>query len=229
MSYRLKVVAFDIIETVFSLETMRPRLMSLGLPASALELWIASALRDAFAVTITDRFAPFRPILRGALATLLSTHGLPVEEKNIAAVLDGMAELDPHPDAAAAFALLAKNNLRIVALSNGATSVTESLLRRSSLDQYVEAIYSIEQVQQFKPCRDVYLHAANACGVDRTEVALVATHAWDIHGASAANLMTGFVVRGQSYPSVMLKPDVEGQTLLEVAQALIALSSDGKC
>ena len=37
------------------------------------------------------------------------------------------------------------------------------------------------------------------------------------------------VVRGQSYPSVMLKPDVEGQTLLEVAQALITLPQDGKC
>ena len=222
MSPRPKIVAFDIIETVFSLENMRPRLVELGLPGSALELWIASALRDAFALSITDRFSPFRAVLRGSLATLLSTHQLPVEEDRIAAVLDGMAELDPHPDATDAFAALGSQDVRIVALSNGATSVTERLLQRSGLDQFVEAVYSIEQVQRFKPRREVYLHVASTSGVDPGEIALVATHAWDIHGASAAGLMTGFVVRRQSYPAIMLRPDVEGQTLLDAVNALIA-------
>ena len=218
MSPRPKIVAFDIIETVFSLENMRPRLVELGLPGSTLELWIASALRDAFALLITDRFSPFRAVLRGCLATHLSTHQLPVEEDGIATVLDGMAKLDPHPDATDAFAA---QDVRIVALSNGATSVTEKLLQRSGLDQFVEAVYSIEQVQRFKPRQEVYLHVADTSGVDPGEIALVATHAWDIHGASAAGLMTGFVVRRQSYPAVMLRPDVEGQTLLDAVNALI--------
>ena len=223
MSPRPRIVAFDIIETVFSLENMRPRLVELGLPGSALKLWIASALRDAFALSITDRFSPFRAVLRGGLVTLLSTHQLPVEEVRVAAVLDGMAELDPHPDAGDAFAALASQDVRIVALSNGAASVTERLLQRSGLDQFVEAVYSIEQVQRFKPRREVYLHAASASGVDPGEMALVATHAWDIHGASAAGLTTGFVVRRQSYPAVMHRPDVEGRTLLDTVNALMAI------
>ena len=96
-------------------------------------------------------------------------------------------------------------------------------MQRSGLDQFVEAVYSIEQVQRFKPRREVYLHVASASGVDAGEIALVATHAWDIHGASAAGLRTGFVVRRQSYPSVMFRPEVEGQTILDVVNALMEI------
>jgi len=224
MPVRPKVIAFDIIETVFSLESMRPRLTSLGLPDSALELWFASALRNAFALAITDRFSPFRIVLRGSLETLLAKHRLLVPEDRIEAVLDGMAELEPHPDAAGAFAVLTDEGFRIVALSNGAAESTESLLQRSGLKPHVEAVLSVEQVQRSKPRREVYLHVTEVCGVAPDEIALVATHAWDTHGAKAAGLMAGFVARGQPYPSVMVHPDVQGETLLDVAHALANLS-----
>ena len=154
MASRPKVIAFDIVETVFSLESMRPRLTSLGLPETALELWFASALRNAFALAITDRFWPFRAMLRGALVTLLcqepSTHG----RRSDGGVLNGMAELEPHSDAAEAFSVLANEGFRIVALSNGASETTEALLQRSGLKRYVEAVLSVEQVQRSKPRRE---------------------------------------------------------------------------
>src|SRR3954471_18148280 len=135
MAGRPKVIAFDIIETVFSLEGMRSRLTSLGLPETALELWFASALRNAFALAITDRFSPFRTMLRGALVTLLAKHRLPMDDDRIEVVLDGMAELEPHPDATEAFSVLVDEGFRIVALSNGASKTTEALLQRSGLKQ----------------------------------------------------------------------------------------------
>lgn len=220
---RPKVIAFDINETVFSLESIRPRLTALGLPATALEVWFASALRDAFAIAITDRFAPFRSVLDGALASLLSTHGLSGNPEQIAGVLDGMTELEPHADALAAFTVLRSQGFRVIALSNSATASTEKLLRRSGLDQYVEAVLSVDEVQCSKPRPEVYRYAAAEAGVTLDQLALVATHAWDTHGAKAVGLTTGFVARGQTYPNVLLPPDVEGQTLLDVAHGLANL------
>ena len=52
------------------------------------------------------------------------------------------------------------------------------------------------------------------------EMTLVATHAWDVHGAKRAGLMTGFVARGQVFPSTMALPDVVGESLAEVATKL---------
>ena len=150
--------------------------------------------------------------------TLLAKHRLPKDENQIEAVLNGMAELEPHSDAAEAFSVLANEGFRIVALSNGASETTEALLQRSGLKQYVEAVLSVEQVQRSKPRREVYLHVAEVCGVAPNEIALVATHAWDTHGAKAAGLMTAFVARGQPYLSVMLQPDVQSETLLDVAR-----------
>ena len=46
MPRRPQVVAFDAIETVFSLDPLRDRLVTLGLPPHALEVWFARTLRD---------------------------------------------------------------------------------------------------------------------------------------------------------------------------------------
>jgi len=53
------------------------------------------------------------------------------------------------------------------------------------------------------------------------ELVLVATHAWDTHGAKAAGLMAGFVARGQPYPDQMIAPDFWGEALIDVAQAIV--------
>ncbi|MGY2047940.1 haloacid dehalogenase type II [Methylobacterium sp. JK268] len=224
MTTRPTVIAFDIIETVVSLETMRPRLTALGLPPASLEAWFAASLRDAFAIAVTDRFAPFRLVLRGTLASMLSARRLPVVMAELDAALDGMAELEPHPDAGAALARLADAGYRIVALSNGAAAVTERLLRRGGLVDHVEMVLSVDQVQRSKPRAEVYRHAAQSTGVAPDAVMLVATHAWDTHGAKAAGLRAAFVARGQTYPPVLLQPDLQGDALRDVAEALAALA-----
>src|SRR4051794_16671768 len=178
-----KVVAFDIIETVFSLESLRDRLVALGLPESALEAWFAAGLRDAFALAITDRFAPFSSVLEAALATILARHHLAFDPDKASSVLDGMKGLQAHPDAADSFRMLSDAGLRILALSNGAASATEALLSGAGLDGYVERVLSVDDVKLCKPRREVYLHAAQRAGVAVGELVLVATHAWDTHGA----------------------------------------------
>ncbi|ACA20010.1 haloacid dehalogenase, type II [Methylobacterium sp. 4-46] len=223
MMPRPKLIACDVIGTLVSLERMRPLLTGLGLPPAALEIWFASALRDAFALAITDRFAPFRLVLRGELASLLSAHGLPVRMERLDAVLDGMAELDPQPDAAEALALLTEAGFRVAALSNGSAEATEQLLRRGGLHRHVEMVLSIDQVQRSKPRAEVYLSAAQAAGVAPGEAALVAAHAWDTHGAKVAGLGAAFVARGQIYPRVLVQPDLQGEALRDVALALAAL------
>ncbi len=60
--------------------------------------------------------------------------------------------------------------------------------------------------------------------VKAEQVALVAAHAWDTHGAKAAGLLTAFVSRGIPYPAVMIPPDIEGQELIDVARELVKFS-----
>lgn len=223
MTARPRVVAFDIIETTFSLETLRPLLSAQGLPADSLETWFACTLRDAFALAVTDTYAEFRDIATATLTEVARKHGRDLGKAGLHAVLDGFGQLKPHPDAAEAFGILRGADVRIAALTNGATETTQQLLRRADLLSSVERVISIAEPRQWKPRRGLYLHAAEALGVAPGELALVATHAWDTHGAKCAGLLTGFVARGQSYPAAMAKPDVIGQSLVEVAGSIAAM------
>lgn len=218
MHPRPKVVALDIIGTTFSLEPMRERLVDVGLPGSALELWFAMGLRDAFALAAADSFAPFKSVLGDALDQVLALHGSSATEAQKARALEGMKNLPPHPDAAEALQVLAEAEIRVFAVTNGAASSTQALLDGAGFAHLLERVVSVDEVEFSKPRPEVYLHAARLATVEPDALALVASHAWDIHGAKSAGLMTGFVARGRPYPSVMREPDLRGETLAEVAR-----------
>ncbi len=198
--------------------------LSLLLSSRVFEALFARTLRDAFALEVTDVYRPFREIASAALTGLLAEAGVSADPAAAASVLDGFGELVPHPDAGAAVRRLRESGIRIVALTNGSAVVAEKLLRASGLAPFVERAISIDEVRHWKPRREVYLHAANRVGVDPRHVALVSTHAWDIHGAGCAGLTTAFVARGQPFPNTMEAPHIAADTLVEVADALVELS-----
>lgn len=55
------------------------------------------------------------------------------------------------------------------------------------------------------------------------ELALVAAHPWDINGAAAAGLVTGYLAADRPYSRAMRTPDVEAGTLPELARRLVEL------
>lgn len=68
MQVRPRVVAFDSIETTFSLASLRPRLEARALPGAVLDLWFARTLRNAFALA-----APHARDVHGARCAGLTT------------------------------------------------------------------------------------------------------------------------------------------------------------
>jgi 2-haloacid dehalogenase len=223
---RPKVAAFDIIGTVFSLEPLRSALTGLGLPAMALDWLYAATLRDSFALAATDGFAPFQAVLGGCLDELLALQGVEAGPDRKQAILGMMAALPPYDDARPAFETLAAAGIRIVALSNGSADATRSLLGKAGLDGFGIEILSVEAIRRAKPRPEVYRYAAEASGVAPSELALVAAHPWDVHGARCAGLVGAYVARGRPYAPVLRPPDIAADTLRAVAERLAALAVD---
>ena len=221
MQLKFEVAAFDVIGTLFSLDTLRPKLQAVGLPANSLELWFAELLRDAFALIATGQYRPFRDVAAAALTRLAGQEDA-LDASRVDQVLDGFAHLDPYPDAATGMQRLRDRDVRIVALTNGGADVTDSLLGRSGLGRFVECCISVDEVKSWKPATEVYLHCARKMGVVPDRLALVAAHDWDIHGARCAGLLTGYVSRrGASFSTVMTPPHVSGSTLVKVVDELL--------
>lgn len=220
---RPRVVAFDIVETTFSIEPLGERLVALGLPAGSHRRLYAETLRDAVSLACTGGFAPFVEVFAGQLAILLVEHGLDPDAGRIRDALTVLSGLPPQPGAVQAFARLHGAGIAVVALSNGAAAATTALLEAAGMTGSVAHVLSVESVRLAKPRREVYLHATAVAGVRPDEAMLVACHPWDVTGAKAAGLAGAYVGRGKPFPPAMTRPDLEGRELADVAEAILRL------
>ena len=219
MSRRPAVVAFDVIETLASLEPLRARLTETGQPPGLLEAWYTRTLRDGMALSATGDYAGFTEVADAALRGL--TH-YTISDDQVAYVMAGFDELPAFPDALPAVTQLAEAGLRVACLTNGSASFTSSFVERAGLR--VDRIISVGEVYRWKPASVVYLYAAEVLGVSPDRLALVAAHDWDCHGAKRAGLTAGWVSRkAGGFGVPFAPPDVRGEDLTEVAAKLLAL------
>ncbi len=222
MTHRPAVVAFDVIETLMSLEPLRERLTGIGQPPHLLEAWYTRTLRDGMALSATGDFVPFTDVAESALRGLTS---YAISDEQVAEVMAGFGELPAFPDALPAMTTLTEAGLRVACLTNGSASLTSSFLDRAGLASLVDRVVSVSDVYRWKPSKMVYLYAAEVLDVPPQWMALVAAHDWDCHGAKRAGLMAGWVSRTSGgYGAPFEPPDVVGEDLTEVAAKLLALS-----
>ncbi|WP_341213517.1 haloacid dehalogenase type II [uncultured Limimaricola sp.] len=219
---RPDAIAFDVVETLFSLERLRPRLTDAGLQAHQLETWFAQMLRDAFALGALNIYKPFREVAESTLDVMMEQQGIEGRAERIEAILSGFTELDAEPDVRPAMQALTQAGVPIAAVTNGSKKVTRALIERNGLSDLVAHVISVDEVGRWKPAAQVYHHAAARIGVASERLALVAAHGWDVQGARSAGLITGYVARnGQPRGAVMAPADVEAATLTEVVDRLL--------
>jgi 2-haloacid dehalogenase len=221
MTHRPAVVAFDVIETLMSIEPLRERLIEIGQPPHLLEAWYTRTLRDGMALSATGDFAPFTDVAEAALRGLTN---YTISDEQVARVMEGFGELPAFPDALPAMTALTEVGVRVACLTNGSSHLTSSFAQRAGLASLVDRVVSVSEVYRWKPSKMVYLYAAEVLDVPPGRMALVAAHDWDCHGAKRAGLITGWVSRKSGgYGAPFEPPDVIGEDLAEVAAKLIAL------
>jgi 2-haloacid dehalogenase len=221
MSRRPAVVAFNVIETLMSLEPLRARLTEIGQPPHLLEAWYTRTLRDGMALSATGDFAAFTDVAEAALRGLANYS---ISDEQVAQVMAGLADLPAFPDALPAITTLTDAGVRVACLTNGTPDLTSSFVNRSGLGPLVDRVITVGEVYRWKPAVVVYLYAAEVMGVPPDQMALVAAHDWDCHGAKRAGLTTGFVTRKTGgFGAPFARPDVVGEDLTEVVAKLLAL------
>ena len=205
------------------MDPLAGRLEQVGAPGHLLATWFASTLRDGFALTVADAYVGFAEVARDALRTsLAAVDGLTRESDEAADfVLSGMPELPLHPDVRPGLERLHSVGIRLVTLTNGSVANTSSLLERGGVLGLVERLFSVDEVRCWKPAPEPYHHAARGCGVEPSEVMLVAVHPWDVDGAKRAGLATCWINRtAVPYPGIFRAPDLTCQDFGKLADAL---------
>ncbi|MEW5857434.1 MAG: HAD family hydrolase [Cyanobacteriota bacterium] len=215
-----KTVVFDIIGTCFSLDKPRQKLIELGAPPYALQLWFAQTLRDAFALSHAGGYRPLKEVLEAELPRTLKVLGIEADSEQRSQVVNSFSELEPQPSALEAFRLMTTAGWKLVALTNGSEDSTRKLLARANALDYFSSIHSCDAIQKTKPHSDVYALAKQDAEGD---LWMVAAHAWDIAGAACAGLRTAFITEQEKeYLSIYPQPEVVASDLLEAAEQLVA-------
>ena len=219
---RPELLVFDVNETLSDMSPMGQRFEDVGAPAHLAKTWFAGLLRDGFALTAVDASAPFADIAAEGLR--VSLHGLTLGrglEEAVEHVMAGFTGLGVHPDVPEGIRALHDLGIRLVTLSNGATSVAEELFARAGIRDRFEALLSVEDAGVWKPAAGAYGYALERCGVGPGAAMLVAVHPWDIDGAARAGLSTAWTDRtGGPYPAYFRTPDLAPRSLVELAEQL---------
>ncbi|WP_235883362.1 HAD-IA family hydrolase [Saccharopolyspora elongata] len=172
-------------------------------------------------MSLADDYEPFPAVAASALRTLARGD---IGDAGVAHVVTGFAELPAHPDVEPAMKILAESGTAMVCLTNGAEETTEGFLRRNGLEAYVDQIISVSEADSWKPRTRVYRYALERLRRSADEVALVAVHAFDCHGAKRAGLTVGWASRLEGhYAEVFRSADVTGTDLVDVVRGLLEL------
>lgn len=212
------IVVFDIIGTCFSLEKPRQRLIELGAPDYALELWFSQALRDAFAFSHAGKYRPLKQILQAELPRTLKLLEIDFNTEQLSEIMTTFSKLELQSSATEAFEALTREGWKIVALTNGSEESTRNLLQSAGVQQYFTEVYSCDAIAVTKPHQDVYKMIQD----NLQDVWLVAAHAWDIAGAISVGMKTAFVSQlEKDYLEVYPQPQIIVDSLIEAARQII--------
>jgi 2-haloacid dehalogenase len=145
------VAIFDVLGTLFSLDAVRAKLSEIRAPAATLEAWFERTLHSALTLSAVGEFRPFREVARTSLQTTLAQLELDVARTE--EILAGLSEVQPHDDAAPALERLAREGIRVAALTNSGRQQTEEILKEANLLDRFERTFSVSDVGAYKPDR----------------------------------------------------------------------------
>jgi 2-haloacid dehalogenase len=144
-----------------------------------------------------------------------------LEARHVDDAVSAAAALPARAHAADALAMLVAAGMRLVALTNSGARAGQETLEACGLMVHIERVLGVDAVARFKPHPSVYSYALRELGATASDVTLIATHAWDLAGAASAGIRTAWVRHGaRSWPAVFAAPDVQADTLLELARAI---------
>ena len=210
-------VVLDVNETLFSLRALDAIFDRVGLHG-ARDLWFARTLRSGFALTCLGSYRSFPDVARECFRGL-DPAGIGVEEQD--ALMSAFATLEPYADVPPALLRLRDMEVPVITLSVGNAANVERLFQRAGLEDLVHTHVSCEEVQRWKPAPQPYLYACEVLGREPQDVWMVAAHSWDIGGAAAIGMRTGWVSRLEGvFDENFGRPDVMGADLGEVVDRL---------
>jgi 2-haloacid dehalogenase len=180
----IKAVVFDAYGTLYDVHSVTD-VIDTAFPGHGeyiTQVWRLKQLEYTWLRSLMDCYEDFLAVTRDSLTYTLGTLGLTADEALFDRIIEAYDTLSPYPEAAEALGAL-KPGHQLAILSNGSPAMLEALARNSGLDQYLEAVISVDVRKTFKPDPRAYELVEARLGCRPQEVAFVSSNGFDIAGA----------------------------------------------
>lgn len=218
------ILVFDVNETLLDLDHLCPLFHDIFSDGSVMREWFAQLILYSQTLTISGLRSDFGALAVAVLRMTGDIRGVAISEAEGCALRQAIGSMPAHPDAAWALDHLAQQGFRLVTLTNSPPARGPSALERAGLAPYVEASFSVQPTNRFKPAPETYQQVADALAVSPRDLCLVACHAWDTIGMQAMGGLGALVTHGVNAPLVLPgvpRPDVVAPDLRTLAQAIV--------
>jgi 2-haloacid dehalogenase len=128
-----------------------------------------------------------------ALDQAVETLRLPLDGDARRRLCAAYLTLSPFPDARGTLAALAPRPCRI--LSNGTAASLATLVQNSGLAPLLTGVWSVDEVDVYKPSPRVYELAQERLGLPAARIGFVSANAWDAIGAQAFGFTSFWINR----------------------------------
>jgi 2-haloacid dehalogenase len=192
----VRALVFDAYGTLYDTQSVLARAEELcpGKGELVTQLCRLKQLEYTWLRALMQEYADFWEVTHAALDFALKAAGVEPSEAIRAPLMDNYLGLDPYPEAREA--LTALTGRRLAILSNGSPSMLLALVRNSGLDQWIEAVISVDGARSYKPHPSCYALVEQRLGVAKEEVLFVSSNGFDVAGAKAFGFNVAWIRRG---------------------------------
>lgn len=182
---RIRVCVFDMFGTLFDVhsvvEACRDAFGDEGEAFS--EAWRREQLEYTWKRSLMGRWVPFWQVTRDSLDATLRVYGRDDDDALRQRLIGAYKKVAPYPDSDAALTVLAEAGIRRVILTNGSGDMVASALQAAGFQDHFERVFSVDDIEVFKPDPRVYAMAHEGLGLEPEQILMVSSHPWDLAGA----------------------------------------------
>lgn len=221
-SERVTTVTFDSYSTLVDVDAAERALAdAVDDPEPVSKLWRARSLEYTFVANEIDAYQPFYEMNRDALQYALDAHDVDLSDDERDDVLAVYHELDVFEDVHDGLEQLRDAGYDCYVVSNGNPEMLESMVDHADIGDLLADTISADEVETFKPDRELYRHAAARTGTPIDEIAHVTAGWFDVMGAQHAGMQGVWVDRkGLPWEPFDGEPNLTVESFYDLVDAL---------
>ena len=177
--------------------------------------WRTTQLEYTWLRSLMKRHKDFWQITEDSLDKSMKTFNIDPSMKN--ELLNLYKVLSPFKEVPKVLKDLKKKNFKLAILSNGTPELLNELVKSNNLDNVFNDLFSIEQVEIYKPDSKVYDIPINKYRIEKNEVAFLSANTWDVSGGGNYGFNAIWVNRNKNiFDNLDYKPNFVIKNLSEL-------------